>query len=475
MAKSFLYNFRRAVMSPLGIAVAVIPSVIAIFLNSFSASMWCIFAEAVLITLYLFLHDDIDACLMPFLCIMATGTTMLGIFTDFFSAIKPFLPFGAIVFIAIIFHFVFYRKPFSYGHHLFPLIACAIAILLGGVGTLALKSYLNLTSLYYLSGLSILPILLYLIYSNRYHGVSAYGDRCERFMMYMTALGIVTAMTAFVVMMRISAQISIYVSKGMLLISDFPFRNTLCTLIIMSIPPAFCLAGMKKFPLVIRSLFFVLGNVFYFSLIISTSRTAMLFGGVILLLSLFVYIKNGSVSAREKGILLLLLATVIAVFISKYGAKLLPELFERLENGLLTKDENRYTMLLRSFSDFCENPIFGVGMISDRNTDVYTADGCISWYHMYFPQIWGAMGILGCLCFGYLLFHRLYLSFTRWNEKTSGVILSYFALFLFSQTDTGEFNPIPFAMLSVLIFVLLEQAPRLREFPLEQKIKSWKR
>ncbi len=466
MGERILGIFRRGMMSPVGILLSAIPSVVAIYANSLSASMWCMFADILIITICLFFHDDIDACLMPFLCIMATGTTMLGVFTDFFSTIKPFFPFGVVVFIAIVTHFVIYRKPFSHGRYLRPLIFSGAAILLGGLGSLSFSNYFNLTSLYYLSGLSALPILLYLIYKNRYEGESRYGDRSERFMLYMTSLGVICALTVFKVMADISSKISIYVSKEMLLISDFPFRNTICTIIIMCIPTAICLAGMKKYPLVLRGVLLALGNIFFLSLVISTSRTAMLFGAAVLAISLICYAVGAEVGARERGVFLLLLATAFSILLARYGNAMLPEIFERIQNGLFDKSESRYQMLLRSFADFRSNPVFGAGMVSDRNADVYAADGCISWYHMYFPQIWGAMGAVGCLGFGYLLLSRLSLAFTRWNGKTMGLSLSYLALLLFSQTDTGEFNPIPFAMLSVIIFVLIENEGAERELRL---------
>jgi hypothetical protein len=51
---------------------------------------------------------------------------------------------------------------------------------------------------------------------------------------------------------------------------------------------------------------------------------------------------------------------------------------------------------------------------------------------------------------------RLKLVFCHPTAKTVAVSLSYLALLLYSQTDPGEFVPIPFAALGVLMFVLLE-------------------
>ncbi|MBR4033869.1 MAG: O-antigen ligase family protein, partial [Clostridia bacterium] len=129
----------------------------------------------------------------------------------------------------------------------------------------------------------------------------------------------------------------------------------------------------------------------------------------------------------------------------------------RLDGGLASVDEARWKLLLRSISDFKEHPLFGIGFCSTENADIYAADGCISWYHLYFPQIWGSLGLVGCVAFLYQLAIRARLAIFRPNATTVALALSYLGILLYSQTDPGEFVPIPFAALAVLIFVYLEK------------------
>jgi hypothetical protein len=119
-------------------------------------------------------------------------------------------------------------------------------------------------------------------------------------------------------------------------------------------------------------------------------------------------------------------------------------------------DEPRWRLFLRSLTDFLEHPICGIGFASSQNADIYAADACITWYHLYFPQIWGSLGLLGCAAFGYQLVLRAKLAFYKPNAATVAIALCYLGLFLYSQTDPGEFAPIPFAALGILMFVLLE-------------------
>ena len=116
--------------------------------------------------------------------------------------------------------------------------------------------------------------------------------------------------------------------------------------------------------------------------------------------------------------------------------------------------------LLRSIRDFWEHPWFGIGISSTANTDIYSAEGCICWYHMYFPQIWGSMGLLGLIAYALQFFFRAKLVFTNPDMQSLGMGLVYLGLFLYSQTDPGEFAPIPYAVLAVPLFVLLEGRAR---------------
>ena len=82
---------------------------------------------------------------------------------------------------------------------------------------------------------------------------------------------------------------------------------------------------------------------------------------------------------------------------------------------------------------------------------VFIGFGC------YDKQIVGGLGIVGCLAYAFQGLIRLKLAFYRPNCKTTAVSLCYLGLFLYSQTDPGEFIPIPFAALAVLMFVLFER------------------
>ena len=79
---------------------------------------------------------------------------------------------------------------------------------------------------------------------------------------------------------------------------------------------------------------------------------------------------------------------------------------------------------------------------------------------MYFPQLWGSMGLLGLGAYMYQLVIRAKLIFTKPTAESTALGLIYLGLFLYSQTDVGEFTPIPFVVIVIIVFVLLEDKVR---------------
>lgn len=118
----------------------------------------------------------------------------------------------------------------------------------------------------------------------------------------------------------------------------------------------------------------------------------------------------------------------------------------------------RIALLRRSLVDFSSHPVFGVGLGYTGNTDIYSPkSGAMNWYHMMIPQIIGSMGIVGIL--GYLgqFIIRARLVIKNFDMYNATLGLSYLGLFFMSQVNPGEFCPIPYALLAVLLFIFIER------------------
>jgi hypothetical protein len=122
------------------------------------------------------------------------------------------------------------------------------------------------------------------------------------------------------------------------------------------------------------------------------------------------------------------------------------------------KEEMRYTMLLESIENFKKNPLWGTGLLDDSIAyGTVNKKGTMTWYHMMIPQIIGSMGLIGLVAYCFQMFGRVKLIFTKKDAWSLCLGLSYLGVFLMSQVNPGEFCPIPFQLLAVLLFIFQEQ------------------
>ena len=129
-----------------------------------------------------------------------------------------------------------------------------------------------------------------------------------------------------------------------------------------------------------------------------------------------------------------------------------------LWDKLISSNSARMNLLKRMVEDFKHNPIFGVGIGYTGNSDIYSpVKGAMNWYHMWFAQVIGGLGIVGILAYGYQLTDRVRLFFANRSMLHMTFFLSYIGLFLMSQVNPGEFCPVPYAMLGVTYFVMMEK------------------
>jgi hypothetical protein len=122
------------------------------------------------------------------------------------------------------------------------------------------------------------------------------------------------------------------------------------------------------------------------------------------------------------------------------------------------KSEARVKLLDRMIVDFKNNPLFGTGIGYTGNSDIYNPKaGAMNWYHMWFAQVIGGLGITGILAYGYQLVNRFIIFFKNFNIFNITLMLSYFGLFIMSQVNPGEFCPMPYAALAVTLFIIMEK------------------
>ena len=412
--------------------------------------MPCMIANAWLVALILFLSDDFLAIFMPFMGVMVDGTQYFGKWTD----ILDYLPFAIPVVVAFLFHFIVYRKPIRHGVSARGNFATAIAILLGGFGVLSFSDLMSAEGIYHYVMCSAGLFLLYIIFYSNLRTKKRYNIY-EHFLWCLFYVGLsCSVMVLFYFVHYFLSAEQFQVDHYMEILYA---RNSVAPLLTMALPAPFYFAK-KQTGVVSRMFAFLMGLVFYLALMLTCARTAFVFGTLLFVVCL-IYFCYGKQSWLFKGICLLFLTIAAAVSLHYVGDELWKIVEARLRDGkLISPEEERYKLLLRSLEDFARRPLFGIGLVSTVNEDICGAtEGSAYWYHSYFPQIWGGMGLVGMVAYVYQGIIRLRLCFYRPVLKTVAIGLSFLGLFLYSQTDPGEFIPIPYGIMAILMFALLDR------------------
>ncbi|MBP5348839.1 MAG: O-antigen ligase family protein [Clostridia bacterium] len=389
---------------------------------------------------------------------------------DSFDVFIRYIPLYAAVMVCLVFHLVYYdvlpmirqkAKP-TFGASFPGLVAVTVALTLGGIGSLSASQYFRPMNLYYVLGLGILMPLLYLIVKPRADAEAR--DRFTRSLFYMGCLA------AYAVV--------IFYARGWAEFREtyhalvFQSSNNLATFLMISLPIGFRYS--KKY----RALIFF-PVLQYIALLCCNSRGGTVLGTIefFALLVFFCFFRSDRFR-RICFIATILLIVVLTVAllpkvltfyryderIAHFSELSFRQLLRAAFTNVVDDGEARVGLLKRSFADFRSNPLFGVGLGYTGNEDLYNpVKGAMNWYHMWLPQIWGSLGIVGLLCFGYQLFLRIKLAFTRREFPEVTLSLCYAGLLLMSQVNPGEFCPIPYALIATVIFILIEPPPKAKE------------
>ena len=387
--------------------------------------------------------DDILATTTPFLLL----TVLVSSCYDGYALFAPYIPLAIPAAAALIFHFVRYRGIWKSGYFTAPLFAVSLAVTFGGLGCLSVGEYFNLATLYYVAGLGFGMLALYLLLRASLARPRDYDMR----LLLARALylvGIFAALFTFTFYaVRFSWMVADIKRLGHPLLFSIDNRNVYATFLLFALPMPFYYAVKGRGWHLLSALFF------YAALLASGSRGGLVCGTALLSLC-FLYLLRRDTAHRRRNLIILsaLLLGALAA-----GGLLVKFFAERFADGFIVGDEPRVLLLKRALGDFLSHPIFGVGLGYTGNTDIYNPKAfAMNWYHMMIPQIVAGLGIVGVFAYAFLFYRRGSMILRRRDALSRALALSYAGLFLMSQVNPGEFCPMPYAFLGVLIFLLLE-------------------
>ncbi len=418
---------------------------LAVFLIAYAAAILDMAAIGLailllLLTVLVLICEDIYPALLPLLLCHSLTFLCPDAKWLFFLAI----PGGA----ALIYRFVRNLRNVKNTYSLPGLIAVAIAVSLGGLFSITPREYFNPEALIYVLGLGVGVIAVYFLVKG---SAPVRRDYCV-FDRVAVAMYLIGVFIAFLILRLFVMDPSLLDSEnvGLLLSSTAIWRNSAATVVVISLPFIFYFA-IKHHPAHFLSALLVYG-----AAVVSGSRGAAVCGALTLMMCvicLLYYRKNMRLPILLAGGVCFVVAFVFRGAIIDFCTHFLRFSFDIEE----LKQEVRVQYIFRSIEDFLAFPIFGRGLAYTGNMDLTQQP--INWYHSLFPQLFGGLGIVGVLAYGYQFYLRVrVLAATPREPFFRSLILAYVGVLIYSQIDPGIFSPYPFAILLAFFFALAEES-----------------
>ena len=346
------------------------------------------------------------------------------------------------------------KKALSLGESFYGNLSVAVAVTLGGIGSISLSEYFAPMALYYVFFLGFGMLFFYIV--AREAIFSSDENVSCLFCKIMYLVGLFCVLSIAVLYLK---EVPSFVEKGSFKFAGvFQWKNNAATFLMFCLPFPFYYARKN-------CLHFFVGFIMFVSLILTTSRGALVFAPIEFLFCVIYAIKYNkkniytlisSLALGTGAIYLLRLALVRLNMPDFFDGSTLS--FENL-SVFIKENESRTKYISRAFEDFKSSPIFGKGLGNTANTDLYAPKkGALYWYHMMIPQIIGSLGLVGILAYGHQFVVRTTLIFKKSCPLSLCLGISYLGILLMSQVNPGEFCPLPYELLTVLIFIILDRS-----------------
>lgn len=382
----------------------------------------------------LLLSRDIMPMLSSLIIIATCIFSQYGTYIDDYIAVMPY---AIAAMIAILVRFIIYRTHFTSGKILYPTIAVAIAILLGGIGLYPAKAYLQPILLYYYIGLSIGAILTYLGLRNY-----IYNDSVYKPMVALTHLAVSLCLLGFIMIFQHVLPYLIEAKPWAV-----QWSNNLSTILIFSMPFCFYRAIRGRFSFI----YLIIGVLAFIAILLTLSRGGILFGTLTFCASgLYALIYSRKFS-RASIIILAGVCLGIVIFLLSKKA-FLDFLHECMQ---ISPNEARVKMYALAVDNFIKHPIFGTGVFFKG--DFYSpAKGAMYWYHSTPFQIIGMTGIVGIIAYSYQYFVRFKTLLNRKSLFNYACFISFLMFELMAFVNPGDYVPIPFMVMLFMLFCICE-------------------
>lgn len=397
---------------------------------------------AMIICLALIICDDIFATTLPFLLLCVFVTRCY----DSFDIFIKFAPLAIVAIFSILFHFIVFKQKIIIGNTFLGLVAVSLALLCGGIGYIDPKNYFCSSSLYYTIFLGIGMTIFYLLFKSQLLVTRKYSASKK----LATILYIMGAFACVVVLFIVYQARLQSLSHNNIIYQP---SNNLSTFLLFALPCPFFFARTNRLHIISPFLF-------YFCILIIHSRGGILMGTILLSVCIILF----AIYDRNNRIIYIITLSVFICITSIVALSYFEKIFDYTITNFFNFNDPRVLMMTRGLKGFPKYPIFGHGLGHTGNLDLYSpVKGAMKWYHMIIPQIVASLGIIGILAYGYQLFLRIKtvinaikIETNRDRCATIALFLSYIGVLLMSQVNPGLFCPLPYSLIAVMIFAVLD-------------------
>lgn len=399
------------------------------------------FILAAIATLLLIFCDDLLSIAFPLMGIFLCSIE----FYEDYSVLTNYMWYAIIPFaVALVFNLIYYRAPFVRGRFFFPQLAVSVALSLGGLFCISPKEYFGPAALYFSIGCGFFMLFIYYLASSRMSKYKRAYNRTERVARIIYASGL---LAAFLIFNFYIDNFERFMARGSLLF--FKPRNYISSVLMMALPMS-CIYIKRNNIHIIPML------LMYAAMVMTGSRSGLIFGGVALALSIvYVYLTN-----KKSRKLYNILLPIAAIPVLYFAVKLIPQLYSsRMAESFFNEgDVTRLKFIELGIKDFLNYPVFGIGMGNLAHFEIFKAytPGSIVYFHNLVIQVMASMGIVGIAAYIYNFAERLKLLWQ--NRRNENVIfaISYLAILLMSMTNPGIFCPFPEAAMLIVMFATAE-------------------
>ena len=380
---------------------------------------------------------DFLAAVLPFLLIFLLSTLEY----DNLSVFLPCAPLAIFLAAGLIVHLLRWPVPLRVGSSTVGWVLVSAATLLGGAGVISKADYFAPLSLYYTLGLGVGLLACYVLLFSELSVPRDY-DLLHKLMQMLYALGLTMVLAIGFFYVHHWALFSEH-----WILPRISYRNFAATILVSTLPAVFYMALKNLRHLAVVVLWAA-------ALFFSGSRSALLFGGLMLLLGL-IYL------ARRNALPLWALVLTVAIagsIVTFYGDEIYAFFVGARENQdqFINPNEDRLLLLAQGREDFLAHPLLGIGLGNSQNTVLFDGvPGSMVFYHNAVMQVLGSMGLVGAIAYSVLLYSQVRLLVRR-QDGCRVVTFFFLGMLLVSMTNPGVFCPLPNALLTVIVLTVLE-------------------